>query len=59
MVTSLVTPLGAELESMAAVEITNGLAGIAKALDFLHTEVRLDSCIIVDVEVPKINMDRR
>ncbi|XP_065830237.1 protein-associating with the carboxyl-terminal domain of ezrin-like isoform X3 [Oscarella lobularis] len=41
MVTSLVTPLGAELESMAAVEITNGLAGIAKALDFLHTECAL------------------
>lgn len=39
LVTSIVTPLRQEIHSMTALEISNGLAGIARALQFLHEQV--------------------
>jgi hypothetical protein len=39
VVTSIVSPLQQEIHSMTALEISNGLAGIGRALQFLHDQV--------------------
>ena len=39
VVTSIVAPLQQEIHSMTALEISNGLAGIGRALQFLHDQV--------------------